>query len=52
MRFTDIGNNETIKYIGMPFIIVSKYERHCLFGKDKNKKRKKDIRIQEDKVYQ
>uniref|UniRef100_A0A8W8MRK2 Uncharacterized protein n=1 Tax=Magallana gigas TaxID=29159 RepID=A0A8W8MRK2_MAGGI len=38
LRFTDIGNNETIKYTGMPFIIVSKYERHCLFGKDTNKK--------------
>lgn len=40
LRFTDIGNNGTIKYTGMPFIIVSKYERHCLFGKEKNKKKK------------
>ncbi|XP_061186890.1 uncharacterized protein LOC133195018 [Saccostrea echinata] len=40
LRFTDLGEHETIKYTGMPFIIVSKYERHCLFGKDKNKKKK------------
>lgn len=40
LRFHDIGENETINSTDTPFVILSTDERHCEFGKDKNKKKK------------
>lgn len=40
LRFHDIGENETINSTDTPFVILSTEERHCEFGKDKNKKKK------------
>ena len=51
VRFSDIG--ETIPYDGVPFMVLSLYERCCLFGLDKHsaeKKRKDEIRERELKV--
>ena len=36
IRFEDI-EQRVIPYDGSPFIILSKYERYCMFGIDKNK---------------
>jgi hypothetical protein len=42
IRFSDIGEHETVHTAGMPFVILAKCELHCLYGKDKNKKKKED----------
>lgn len=50
LRFTDIGEHETIKYTDIPFIILSKYERHCLFGKDKNRKKRETSELKKSGI--
>lgn len=52
IRFNDVG--DSIDSEGLPFIILSKYEKNCVFGKDKRKldKRKKEKKQDEElKVY-
>ena len=42
VRFSDVGEHETVKTAGMPFVILAKCELHCLYGKDKNKRKKEE----------
>lgn len=52
IRFNDVG--DSIDSEGLPFIILSKYEKNCVLGKDKRKldKRKKEKKRDEElKVY-
>lgn len=39
VRFEDVGNPGVVPCDGTPFIILARYERHCLFGKDKHRKK-------------
>ena len=39
VRFNDIGDACIVPYDGTPFIILAIYERNCIYGKDKHKKK-------------
>ena len=40
VRFEDVGNPGGVPYDGTPFVILARYERYCLFGNDKHRKKK------------
>ena len=44
VRFNDVGEACIVPYDGTPFIILARYERNCIYGKDKHKKKKKEER--------
>lgn len=44
VRFNDVGDPCIVPYDGTPFIILARCERHCIFGKDKHKKKKNELK--------
>ncbi|KAL5009803.1 hypothetical protein ScPMuIL_012108, partial [Solemya velum] len=46
IRFKDVG--DSIESEGLPFIILSNYERSCVFGKDKHKLDKRKMETKRD----
>ena len=41
VRCNDVGEACIVPYDGTPFIILARYERNCIYGKDKHKKKKR-----------
>ncbi|KAK3093881.1 hypothetical protein FSP39_021404, partial [Pinctada imbricata] len=52
IRFQDLGDQHVVPTNGVPFVILGRGDRHCVFGKDKHKKKKRRQRNERDKLLQ